>query len=80
MPAKRKTPEPTQDELNRLVDSGLSTAAVVEQYSGEVTEAEVRSLRVARATTRADRYVNAEPLHVGIGDTRRPVNFDERVQ
>ena len=36
-------------------------------------------LRVARATARDDRYVNAEPLDVGIGDTRRPVDFDERI-
>jgi hypothetical protein len=79
MAAKRKTPEPSQDELNALVDAGLSTAAVVEQYRSEVTEAEVRSLRVARVTTRADRYVNAEPLYVGIGDTRRPISFDERI-
>jgi hypothetical protein len=80
MAAKRKTSGPSQDELNALVDSGLSTAAIVAECDGEVTEAEVRSLRVARVTTRADRYVNAEPLHVGIGDTRRPIDFDERIE
>lgn len=79
MAAKRKTAGPSQDELSGLVGSGAPTAAIVEECGGEVTAAEVRNLRVARATTRADRYVSTEPLHVGIGDWRRPIDFDENI-
>ena len=39
MAAKRKT---SQDELNALIDSGASTAAIVEESGGQLDAAEAR--------------------------------------